>query len=179
MARLLGDLTAHEIRTMIKNYDASGKVAGGKWSRAELALELDRRKPVVFPPKDLAMKILSLCRHSPDQRVSYGAVWLAYNPAPLPKGQGWVNKVTDALAVLGAWCVDNDLPILSTLVVNNTTRELKDAACENVWNYIKVIKGDTSSSAREFVDEQARLAMELPIAEIIRKPGDGPDLKAA
>lgn len=179
MAIMLGDLTDKQIRAMIKNYDAAGKVTGGNWPRAALMLELDRRKPVIFAPRDLAMKILNLCHASPDQRVSYGELWLAYHPAPLPKGQGWVKKVTDGLAVLGAWCVDNDLPILSTLVVNNTTRELKDAACDNVWNYIKAIRNDTSLSARDFVDEQAKLAMELPMSAIIKKSGDGPDLEAA
>lgn len=179
MAKMLGDLTDKEIRAMIKNYDAAGKIAGGNWSRAELMLELDRRKPTIYAPRDLAMKIHTLCRHSPDQRVSYGAVWLAYHPAPLPKGHGWRKRVTDGLAVLGAWCVDNDLPILSTLVVNNETRELTDAACANVWNYIKAIKNDTSLTARDFVDEQAKLAMEMPIAEIVKKSGDGSDIAAA
>lgn len=179
MARMLGDLTDHEIRSMIKNYDGNGRTTGGKWSRAELALELDRRKKVIFVPRDLAMKILNLCHDAPDKRVSYGELWLAYHPAPLPKGQGWVKKVTDGLAVLGAWCVDNDLPILSTLVVNNGTRELKDTACENVWNYIKAITNDTSLSARDFVDEQAKLAMELPMSAIIRKSGDGSDFTVA
>jgi len=68
---------------------------------------------------------------------------------------------------------------LSTLVVNNATRELKDAACDNVWNYIKAITKDASLSARDFVDEQAKLAMELPMSEIIKKSGDAPEPAAA
>ena len=179
MARMLGDLTERKIRAMIQNYDTNGRTTGGKWSRAELVLELDRRKPAIFVPRDFALKILTLCHASPDQRVSYSELWLAYHAAPLPKGQAWAKKITDGLAVLGAWCVDNDLPILSTLVVNNATRELKDAACENVWSYVKAIKNDASVSARDFVDEQAKLAMDLPISEIIKRSADAPNLAAA
>lgn len=163
---MLRDLTEREIRAMIKNYDRNGQTSGGKWSRSELVLELDRRKSTVYPPHHLAQIILRMCHVSYDRRVSYKELWLAHNEGPLPKGQNWVKPLTDGLAVLGAWCIDNDLPILSTLVVNDQKRELSDQAASNVWNYMKDKLPNVPLNAREFVEQQAVLSMEMPIGRL-------------
>lgn len=161
MARQLHELTSDEINTMIANYDKAGLTEGGKWPRAELALQLQRQKAASYPLKDLAQKILAMSHASDDGRVSYGDLWLEFNEGPIPPGQAWVRPMLNSLEVLGVWCFDRGLPLINILVVNGKTREVVEQTVQGMWDTAKARRFPVPDDLREFALEQANAALAL------------------
>lgn len=166
MARELHELTVDEIKRMVVNYDNAGRTTGGKWSRADLILEMERRKPAAYPIVELGQTILSKCAEAPSKRITYGDLWLAFNEGPLPAGRAWVKPLTDSLSVLGTWCFDRGLPLINILVVNGTTGEVKENTIEKMWEAARERGMDVSDDLKEFADQQADASLALSSAKL-------------
>lgn len=166
MARELHDLKIEEIKQMVVNYDKAGVSTGGKWSRVDLVLELERRKPAVYPLVELAQTILSKCAESPSKRITYGDLWLAFNEGPLPAGRAWVKPLTDSLSVLGTWCFDRNLPLINILVVNGGTGEVKENTVEKMWEAAKERGQQVPDDLKEFADQQADASLALSSSKL-------------
>src|SRR5690554_5203573 len=137
MARELHELKVDEIKRMIVNYDNAGVVTGGKWSRAELLLEIERRKTTVYEIIKLARLILDGAQRSETKRITYKQLYEVWHNKPPPVGYSWVGQLTGGLEVLGIWCFDRDLPLINILVVNATTGEVKEETVEKMWEAAK------------------------------------------
>ncbi|WP_022684114.1 hypothetical protein [Sphingobium bisphenolivorans] len=166
MPRQIHELTNDELTRMIGNYDARGLTVGGKWPRSDLAIELDRRKTSIYEPVRLARLILAECHKAADKRVSYKDLYQAWHGERHPLGQYWVNQLTDGLGVLGAWCWDHGLPIISVLVVNDGTRELSPKAAINIWTALRDRFSETPDSVDEFARQQGEAALAMPPSNI-------------
>lgn len=160
--RALADWTDAELLTLIKRYEQRGLTSGGPYTLADLRLELARRVKSPHDPRELAERILTLAAASPDQRVTFGALFENFY-GRRPQGHGDIKKITSGLERLGAYCHDAGLPILSTLVVNKATRDLTETAIYNVWSYLRQIDPATPEDPAAFVREQAALAEQLAI----------------
>ena len=157
----IADLTDAQIKVFIANYKAKAATHGGKWPLSVLQWEQAKRAKSEYEIIPLMTAILRLCRQSDDHRVSYGQLWKEMNDAPLPKGQAWAKPLTNSLGRVGAYCVDKGLPLLSTLVVDDQTRQLTDDAAHNIWAYMKDRGEDVGDSPRNYVDGQAGRAAEV------------------
>ena len=161
MPKTIDDLSEQEIKRMIANYDKAGLTEGGKWPRAELALQLQRQKAASYPLMELAQKTLAMSHASDDGRVSYGDLWLEFNEGPIPPGQAWVRPMLNSLEVLGVWCFDRALPLINILVVNGKTREVVEQTVQGMWDTAKARRFPVPDDLREFALEQANAALAL------------------
>ena len=61
------------------------------------------------------------------------------------------------------YCVTNQLPILTVLVVRGSNRRLTSEAVNNIFNECKELGIDVGTNPKTFVDEQIRLSRAVAI----------------
>ena len=162
----IGELTASELTNLQSNYLRLGKIEGGKYSLAEVRLELLRRLPSPFGVRESAAKILELAQASSDGLLTYGEFWAAFRPNEPWKGNASVTIVGNALGRVAAYCVDNNLPILTALVVRTSNRRLSPEAISNIYNAAKEWGVEVGSDPAAFVSEQTERSKAVAIAAL-------------
>ena len=159
----LSELSEQQLNAFIKNYEASGKTEGGIFPLADLKLEKLRRNKPAFPPRDVADAIVRLARVSSDGLVSYKQIWEVFRPDRTWIGNAPRAEMAKALGSVIAYCVDNKLPILTTLVVRAGSRSQSDEAIDNIYNEAKSLGVDVGISPKAFVlEEQAAARLLTP-----------------
>ncbi|MDP3906445.1 hypothetical protein [Novosphingobium sp.] len=156
----INELSDRQIDVFIDNYKAYGKETGGKFPLSELLLEKKRRIVSPFPPERTAKTIVRLAKNSHDGFVTYKEVWQNFRPDKVWTGNAPRAEIANALGRVIAYCIDNKLPIISTLVVRSSTRNHSDEAVSNIYNEAKALGADVGHDAIAFVksqQEQARL----------------------
>lgn len=159
--KAIDDLNDSEVAAFIKNYERLGKAEGGVWPLSELHREQSRRVSSKFPPREMIDGILRLCRESDDRRVSYVAIWNAFEPETPWQAYHSQKQVTNGLYKVGAYCLDHDMPMLSVLVVPATTRVLTEEAVNNIWSFAKDRGADVGDNAAAYVEKEAVRALDL------------------
>lgn len=153
----LGDLTDQQINTFIANYEKSGKVEGGNFTLSELRLEKQRRIVSPFPPVEIAKAILEMAKTSKDGLVTYKEVWQKFRPNAVWTGNAPRVEMAKALGRVIAYCIDNRLPILTTLVVQGNSRKHSPEAVQNICNEARSYGMDVGVDPLAFVkNEQDR-----------------------
>jgi hypothetical protein len=159
--KAIDELNDAEIAAFIKNYGRLGKTEGGVWPLSELHLEQSRRMSSKFPPKEMTDAILRLCRESEDRRVSYVAIWKAFEPETPWQAYHSQKQVTNGLYKVGAYCLDHGMPMLSVLVVPATTRVLTEEAVVNIWKFAKERGAAVGENAEVYVKNEAVRAVHM------------------
>ena len=157
----LDDLTDKEIENFISNYEKSGKETGGKFTLAELRVEKLRRIKSPFPPAEVAKAIVSIARESEDGLVTYKEVWEKFRPNSRWIGNAPRTETGKALGAVIAYCIDNNLPLLSALVVQANKRAHSDDAIMHIHNVAREHGIDTGVDAKIFVKRQQEEALKL------------------
>lgn len=147
---------------------SAGSAPGVRYSLADVRSEMRRRKPHEFDPRQMAMTILRLAQESPNRWTTYGAVWAA-----MTNGTPWVGNATqkrmaNELGNVLAYCHQNGLPILTTLVVQQGGA-LSDAAIKNICDECIRLGLNVGADRRAFVEAQAN-ASRLVVAEQLPLP---------
>lgn len=162
----IADLSAKELENLEANYMRLGKTTGGKYSLQEVRLEKLRRQPNPFGTREAFIKIIELAKGSPDGRLTYGDFWSAFRPDEKWKGQGTATIVKQALGRVAAYCVDHNLPIVTTLVVHSANRELSAKAKENIFNAARDLGVDVGADPTAFIDKQVAGAMAITVRDL-------------
>jgi hypothetical protein len=139
------------------------RTEGGKYSLSEILLEKRRRKPSAFGVREVAAKIIELAAKSEDGLTTYGDIWNAFRPGVPWEGHKTLRIVADSLYRVIHYCVTNQLPILTVLVVRGSNRRLTSEAISNIFNECKELGIDVGTNPKAFVDEQIRLSRTLVI----------------
>jgi len=155
---------------MIDRYRGAGLVEGGKYPLRDLLLEQLRRKPALFPPRELARKIISSSRQSKDGLVTYGELWKAFLPHRPWEANNSRRIMANALSRVIAYCVDHRLPIITVLVVRQSPRLLSGDAIQNIYDESRQLGVDVGHDSAAFVEGQRIKALALSDAEL---PSDG------
>jgi len=159
--KAIDDLNDAEIAAFIKNYERLGKTEGGVWPLSELHREQSRRVSSKFSPREMIDAILRLCRESDDRRVSYVAIWNAFEPETPWQAYHSQKQVTNGLYKVGAYCLDHGMPMLSVLVVPATTRVLTDEAVSNIWEFAKKRGAAVGDNAASYAENEALRALHM------------------
>jgi hypothetical protein len=154
-------LTDKELDTFESNYRKAKKTEGGKYSLSEILLEKLRRKPTVFGTQQVAAKIVELAQNSADGLCTYGQIWSEFRPDTPWEGHKTLSVVASSLGRVVHYCVTNNLPILTTLVVQTATRRLSQAAVQNIYNECRDLGVSVGPDPEAFVSRQAELARNL------------------
>lgn len=162
----LGDLTDQQINSFISNYERSGKVEGGNFSLSELRLERQRRILSPFPPAETAKAILELAKTSKDGLVTYKQIWQKFRPDAVWTGNAPRAQMAKALARVIAYCIDNRLPILTTLVVKGNTRTHSPEAVQNIYNEARSYGIDVGIDPAGFVKNEQDRSRALAAGEL-------------
>jgi hypothetical protein len=168
--RAISEWKDDELSSLESRYRERGLTEGGVYTLAEIRLEQRRRSPNPFGVRETAVKILELAAASGDGLTTYGELWSAFRPNEAWKGNASVSVMSKALDRVIAYCVDNRLPIISTLVVRTGSRSLSDQAVQNIYEEVKALGVDVGLDAAAFVlgqtDQSRKLLPDtLPAAE--------------
>ena len=147
----LSELSDKQIHTFIKNYEDNGQDKGGIFSLAELKVEILRRTKSPFPAVEVARTIVSLSQRSTDGLVSYKQVWERFRPNAVWVGNAPRTEMAKALGSVIAYCIDKNLPILTTLVVQAGKRMHSEKAILNIYNEARSFGVDVGLDANAFV----------------------------
>jgi hypothetical protein len=157
----LSEWTDEGLKTLETRYNERRLTEGGPFSLKEVMIERLRRKRCVFGVAETAKKIIELSRRSEDGVCSYGEIWSAFRPAEPWEGHKTQKIVTDALGAVVAYCVTNNLPVLSTLVVQKGKRQLTPKAVHNIYEECKKLGRDVGVNAHKFIEAEALRARAL------------------
>jgi hypothetical protein len=160
------NLTDKQLVTMIRNYRNRGVSEGGRWPLSDLLLEERRRKPSAFPPRDVVSTILTLSQQSPDGLVTYLDIWRSFLPERKWEANNSRRIIADALFRALAYCVDNDLPIITVLVVRTQDRKLSSEAVENICEESRELGINVGPDPVAFVEGERAKALEIPNRDI-------------
>ncbi|QIG97184.1 hypothetical protein [Bradyrhizobium sp. 6(2017)] len=156
-------LSDEQLDTFESNYRKAKKTEGGKYSLSEILLEKLRRKPAVFGTRQVAAKIIELAQKSEDGLCTYGQIWSEFRPNTPWEGHKTLSVVASSLGRVVHYCVTNDLPILTTLVVQTGTRRLSHEAIQNIYHECRELGVSVGPDPEVFVRTQAELARHLAL----------------
>lgn len=126
------DWTEKQINNLIANYDRLGQIEGGRFSRAQAVLELERRRGGDFDGREAAQLILSMHGRNPGKAVTYGAIWNHYFPDRAFVGNHSQQIVGQILHAAAYYCAVNGLPIV-TAIVCKANGQITDQAKSNMY----------------------------------------------
>jgi hypothetical protein len=159
-------LADEQLDTFESNYRKAGKTDGGKYSLSEILLEKLRRKPTVFGTQQVATKIIELAQRSDDGLCTYGQIWSAFRPDTPWEGHKTLSVVASSLGQVVHYCVTNNLPILTTLVVQTGTRRLSQDAIQNIYKECRDLGVSIGHDSEAFVSTQAELARHFALNDL-------------
>ena len=151
-------LSDEQLDAFESNYRKAKKTEGGKYSLSEILLEKLRRKPAVFGTREVAAKIIELAQQSADGLCTYGQIWSEFGPSTPWEGHKTLAVVAPSLGRVVHYCVTNNLPILTTLVVQTGTRRLSHEVMQNIYNDCRELGVSVGPDPEAFVRTQAELA---------------------
>ena len=163
------NLTAEELKNMAANYRRAGKEVGGKYSLAEILLEQRRRDAGSV---DVSKVFDIVCRQSAasaDGLTTYGEVWSELFPETPWKGNHSQTVMGRALGGVLAHCINNGLPIVSVLVVNQGDRELTPKAVRNIYDECKSLGAEVGLIPDHFVHSAKAAAIATAKKYALRK----------
>lgn len=159
-------LSDEQLDAFESNYRKAKKTNGGKYSLSEILLEKLRRKPAVFGTREVAAKIIELALQSKDGLCTYGQIWSEFRPNTLWEGHKTLAVVAASLGRVVHYCVTNNLPILTTLVVQTGSRRLSHEAIQNIYNECRELGISVGTDPEAFVQTQAELARRLALHDL-------------
>lgn len=123
-----------------------------------------------WTPHEFARAILLTAHKFPDHRASFSDLW-EHLHGQLPHYRSFFRKFNVPFAELGRACIVLNLPYINALIVSKQTRQPSKAAVDNMADFIKAHGIATGLNARDYLEEQAKLAAKLTLEDLDRKFG--------
>lgn len=152
--RAITALDDHELDNFEANYRKAARISGGAYSLHEVMNEKAKRAAAGLNSEQLVGLILELSCRSQDGFTTYANLWAALFPAKPWCGRQTVRAIMKIMDLAIKHCVDNSLPIVTTLIVRTDTRKHSDDAVTNIYNAARNYGAEVGPSQQEFVDTQ-------------------------
>jgi hypothetical protein len=160
------EIETDRLADMERRYVEQGRTEGGPFTLYEIRGELQRRLPSPFDVREVARKIIELATENPGGTTTYGDLWRALLPGQPWQGNHSQQIIGNALGNVIAYCHQNNLPILTPLVVNAGAGALTDEAIANIADQCRRLGMDTRPNDRAFVEGQAGQARGILLANL-------------
>lgn len=154
-------LTGEQLDNLENNYRRKNKIAGGRWSLSEVLQEKQRHLADENDGESVFRFILANSRRSPDLRTTYADIHRAIRPNKRWTGNSSQRLVNRVLHGVIQYCVANNHPIVTSLVVQTETRQLAQDAIENIYETCRALGCDVGPSAYNFVARQIASSRQL------------------
>lgn len=148
------------LQAAITRYRERKLTVGGPFSLAELLLEQKRRAKADFDGRTVVDAIIASARASVTHILTYGQLHEQLYPGRKWEGNYSQSLMSNALDKAVHYCVENQLPILTVLVVRKDDKGLSDQAIHNIYNECRDIGLNVGLEPEKFVREQIRMAKE-------------------
>ena len=136
------------------------------YTLAELLQENRRRKPAgIFSAAEVGKLIIQLVAENGGQPVSYGEVWSALRPDEPWHMHKSRKEIGDVLDRLSFYCIRHGMPLIGTLVINKSEKDLTDPAKKNVYAAAKERGMDVGLDREGFVSQQQQMARNLAVRQ--------------
>lgn len=160
--RNLKEYRDKEVKAAINNYKSKGVTTGGNYSLAELLIEQGLRIDAGHDPRDIVDAICMLSCQSEDQLTSYKEMHNNFYPGEQFIGHASLKRVGKILGVAAAFCASQGFPALTTLVVPDATRKVKESAVQNIYNcWIDFGQATNRLNANDFYKQQLQKSKEF------------------
>ena len=166
MSRKIEELSDRELANFIKSYEREGKAEGGKFTLGQLQVERLRRLPSEKAPHEVLKFVVQDAQKHSSGTTTYGRVWEFLRPGMPWQGNHSGKVVGNTLGTVIAYCIRNDLPLASTLVVQSGTGKLSDKAVANIYNEAKLYGLDVGLVPADFVRQEAERARKIGVNDI-------------
>jgi hypothetical protein len=166
MARSIQELTDQQLLNFIKSYGRAGKTEGGKFSLAQLHVERLRRSPSERSPHEVLKFVVEEARKDPSGTTTYGRVWEFLRPGAPWQGNHSGKLVGSTLGAVIAYCIRNDLPLASTLVVRSGSRKLSPEAIDAIYQDAKLYGLAVGPIPSDFVRQETERARQMNVADL-------------
>ena len=154
-----------QITNLIANYERLNRTEGGRFTKAQAMLELERRAGGDFDGSQVTQVILKIRDEAHDGIVRYRDIWSNYFPDQPWQGNNSGRIVGKALHAAAYYCATHRLPIVTALVTQakgNMTDQAKNNMFEAAQNW-GVAEG---VSADEFYDINITALRSLRLEEL-------------
>jgi hypothetical protein len=155
------ELSDDQLENLEQNYRKKGLTEGGKYSLREVLSEKLRRQGKNYTGRDVAKKILELAQSRGDGKVTYKELWKEYYPYKEWQGHASVSEVKAALGAAVNYCIESDLPLITSIVVQSGSGENSAEAKENMRKAAQEWGYPIHQTAEEFVNKQANETRKL------------------
>lgn len=125
-------LNDHEISQLETRIVASQGAGQDHSLSAVLSVKLSRQAPD-FSGRDVTRLILAKSQESHDGLVTYKELWQSCYPGKNWLGQNSVNTIMKILGHAVNYCLDNGLPIVTSIVVRKDSRDNSAKAKNNMF----------------------------------------------
>lgn len=149
------------------NYRRLEKTEGGTYSLFEIETEKVRRRQSAHDGRDITSRLLRLAKESADGLVSFKELWDETYVGVTWSGQGCYSEIRKSIDAAAEYCLKNELPYVTALLVNDSTREHpndgKTNMHETAIRYGRTVPDDVERFiAQEIVKSQNIEISELP-----------------
>ena len=155
------DISDAQLENLEQNYRNKGLTEGGKYSLKEVLSEKLRRQGKKFNGRDVAKTILELAQNRGDGKVTYKELWQKFYPSKEWKGHSSLAEVRAALGAAVNYCIESELPLITSIVVQTESGENSQKAKENMRNAAREWGFQIHETAEEFVHQQAQKTLQL------------------
>ena len=150
-----------ELDSLEHNYRKSARISGGAYTLHEVMNEKSKRATGGLGGKQLVSLILELSCQSQDGFTTYADLWAALYPAKPWCGNKTVRAIMEVMDIAILHCVDNGLPIVTTLIVRSDTRKQSANAVTNIYNAARMYGVAVGTSEEDFVTMQILESFDL------------------
>ena len=151
----IDDVTYKELKEFEAEYRQREKC---NFTLREILLEKWRPKPDPFGVSAVLEKIFELSRKSSDGLLTYLDIWRELSRNESWKGNKPRRTVSHGLSRVLQYCVINNLPILTTLVVPSLGRKLTRQAILSIYNECLDLGVEVGPDPEAFIAREARRA---------------------
>ncbi len=157
----IADVATSGLISFENNYLRLNKTQGGIYTLVEVRRELQRRQGGKHDGKTVYKTILALLSASATGYISYGQLFSKLHKVQWV-GNGSQQLLNKDLGAVVYHCVQNNLPIITSLIISATARQLTDQAKQNIYDCAQRL-GITNmpSSVDIFIDDQQNRSLLL------------------
>lgn len=165
MPRPLSELPIDQLKTLAANFRRLNQTVGPHFTLADVLREIDLKEGTTFTIDGLANLAIQRALDDPAKKVSYREMYLAVHGGPPPQGfvgNGWRIPLTNKLLELSEYCYAKGWPLISILVVNDSTRRLSEDAQAAFWDEWRERYPEIKAiNAEKWCEQMTELALEF------------------
>ena len=127
----------------------------------QIRIELFRRKVGGIDGMDVVRQICRLCVKSYRDHITYATLSRALWPRQTFEGHGEGSRIKQALDAAMLFCVENDLPLMNTLVVSRVDHKLSKRDVQTIHETARHLCVDVGSDPDSYIREETEAARDI------------------